>query len=85
MLQQVYGDDTILHIYVFEWHKKFKERLKEVKDNSMNWRPLTSKIEVNGKQVYRVVWGDCWLIVQIIASQQDMKKKCLEDLVMSEK
>ena len=30
MLQQVDGDNTMLHSYVSEWHKKFKEGCEEV-------------------------------------------------------
>ena len=30
MLQEVYGDETMSHSHVFEWHKQFKEGRKDV-------------------------------------------------------
>ena len=34
MLQLVYGDNVMLCIRVFEWHKEFKVELMVVKDDS---------------------------------------------------
>ena len=63
MLQRVYGDNTMTCTCVFEWCKRFKENHKEVKDDSRSRRPSTSSSEVNIKQVWQVMYGDCWLTV----------------------
>ena len=68
MLQQVYGNNIILHAHDFEWHKRFKERRIGVKDNSRNGRPSTSRSKANIKQARQLVCGDCWLIFRMIAS-----------------
>ena len=61
-------------VRVFELHKTFKEWHEEVKDNSKNWRPLTSRTEVNVKQLRQVVCGDHRLTIRLIASQLDRKR-----------
>ena len=63
----------IAHMY-FEWHKKFKERHKESKDDSGSNRPSTSRTEVNVEQVRQVACSDDLMTVQMIASQLNMKK-----------
>ena len=78
MLQQVYGDN-ISCTCVFEWHKKFREEYKKVKEDSRS-RPLTSRTEVSVERVRQVVSSNHRLTDQMITSQLDMKKgQCLED------
>ena len=46
ILHQVYGDN-MLYAHVFEWHKRFKEEHREMKDSYKGGKPLTSRTEVN--------------------------------------
>ena len=90
MLQQVYGDNTILHTYVFEWHQRFKEGWKEVNDDSRSRRPSTNRTENDIDWVRQVVRGKRQLTIWMIAKQLDMKndsiwKVIIKVLGMSEK
>ena len=77
-------------ICVFERFKRFKEGHEKVKDEYMNKRSSTSRTGVNIKDIKQVACSDRRLIVQMIASQLDMKKESVwkiitEDLGISEK
>ena len=70
--------------------QKVKEGCDEVKDDSRNGRPSTSRTKVNVLWVWQVVCGDFRLIFPMITSQLNMKKDSVwkiitEDLDMSEK
>ena len=44
MLQQVYGDNTVMsRTCVFEWHKRFKAGREDVEDGPRSGRPSTSR------------------------------------------
>ena len=83
MLQQVSGDNKMLHTRVFEWHKRFKEEREEVKYESGRGRLSTSKTEVNVEQIKQVVCGTRWLNRKI-ASQLDMKKDSVWKIITKE-
>ena len=74
MLKQVYSDNTMSWIRVFESQKSFKDSQGEMKDDySCGWHS-TSRTEVNVVRVRQLVRCDSQLTVQLIASQMDMKK-----------
>ena len=79
MLQQIYGENTISCPLVFEWHKRFQEDSEDVKDDSRNGRPSTSRTEVNVDRVRQVMCSKCRLTVWRIASQLDVKKDSFKD------
>ena len=54
MLQQVYGDITMSHTFVFEWHKRFKESFEVTKNISRRGRSSASRTEVNVEQIRQV-------------------------------
>ena len=54
---------------------------KEVEDQPRSRRTSPSRIEVNVEWVRKVVCGDCWLTVQMIISQLDMKKNSIWKIV----
>ena len=51
MLQQVYGDDMMVRTWLFEWHRRFKEDLK---DNHRSRRPPSSRTNKNVEHVRAV-------------------------------
>ena len=59
---------------VFAFHKRFKERYGEVKDDYRSGRPTTSTTVVSIELVRQVVFSDCRLTVRKIAIQLAMKK-----------
>ena len=90
MFHQVYEDNPMSRTCIFKWHKRFKEKLKEVIDDSRSGRPLTSRTLVNIERVTQLVCGDLWLVIRMIASRLHMKrddvwKIITEDLGTSEK
>ena len=46
---------------LFEWHKRFKKKHEEVKDDFRSGRPSTSRTDINFKQVRQVVSDNQWL------------------------
>jgi hypothetical protein len=45
LLKEVYGDNVMSHMRVFEWRKQFMEGQEEVDDDECLGRPSTSKTE----------------------------------------
>jgi len=58
-----------------------REGCEEVEDDSRSGRPSTSRTEVNVKWVRQMVRGDCWLTVQKIASQLDLTKDSVWNII----
>jgi hypothetical protein len=44
---EVYGDECLSHIQVFEWIKRFKEGRGEIEDDPRPGWPCTSKTDAN--------------------------------------
>ena len=51
MLQEVYRQETMSRLHVFEWHKRFKEGREEVEDDARSGRPSSSRTEDNVERV----------------------------------
>jgi hypothetical protein len=47
MLTEVYGADAMKTPSVFEWHKRFKEGRKAVRDDKRSGRPKTHRTDEN--------------------------------------
>jgi hypothetical protein len=45
LLNEVYGEDALLMIYVSEWHKVFLEGREETNDDKQPSRPVTVKTD----------------------------------------
>ena len=45
----------MLRSFVFEWHKRFKEGLKDVEDNSRSGKPSTCRTDYNVERVRRMI------------------------------
>ena len=61
MLQQVYGDNIMSHIGVFEWYKRFKEGQEEIERWLQVWEAF-SKRDWDQRQVGKAV-GVWWSLV----------------------
>ena len=57
MLQQVYEDKTMSRAWIFEWHERFKECRKDVKDDTTGTVSLQQ--EINIKWIRLLVHGNC--------------------------
>jgi len=73
LLQNVYGDDTVSRGRAFAWHRRL--RREDVEDDLRCARPATSRAEENIELVCRKVYGDCCLIVRMIAKELGMNSK----------
>jgi len=75
LLKKVYGDDTMSRTRLFYWHRRFKERREEVKDDHRSGRPSTSRTEENIQQVRKYVRSNRRLTVRMIADELDMNSE----------
>ena len=72
MLQEVYGDETMLRSRVFEWHKRFKEGCEDVEDDSRSGRPSTSRTADNVEYMKQMMCDDRRLTVRMIAYELEI-------------
>ena len=71
ILQWIYGNNNMSCTHCFEWHKRFKE---EVKDDSRSRKPSSSRTEYNSERVKQVVYSDRRSTIRMIPNQLVMKK-----------
>ena len=91
LLTEVYGDQCLSCMQVFEWFKKFMEGTEDVGNDPKSGRPSTVKTQENVEKVARIVRGDRRLsiraiseltniskesVIQILRDDQGMKKVC---------
>ena len=74
LLQEVYGDATMSRIWIFESHKRFKERRKDVEDDSRSGRPTTSRTNKNVEHMREKVSSVC-LTVRMITDELSMNNE----------
>ena len=55
LLQEVYGEATMSHVHLFEWHKCFTSGCKEVEDDPKSGQPSTTKTADNISKVNELV------------------------------
>ncbi|KAJ8963145.1 hypothetical protein NQ318_018610 [Aromia moschata] len=59
MLKEVYGNECLSGIQVFEWLKQFKEELETTEDDPLPGRPSTSKTDENFEKIGKpCTWSD---------------------------
>ena len=75
LLQEVYGDDTMSRIRLFEWHRRFEEGREEVEDDRRSGRPSTSRTHENVEGVIQKVRSDRHLTVRMIADELGMNSE----------
>ena len=51
LLQEIYGDETMLRTQLFEWYKIFKEERKDVENDSKSGRPPASRTDENVEHI----------------------------------
>ena len=66
LLTEVYDDQCLSHMQVFEWFKKFVEGGEDVGNDPKSGRPSTAKIQENMEKVTRIVRGDRRLSIREI-------------------
>jgi hypothetical protein len=57
-LTEAYSADTMKKSSVFEWHKRFKEGQKDVKDDERTKLPKTHRTDENVEKVRKLVHSD---------------------------
>ena len=67
-LQQVYGESAPCRAIIYDWIKHFKEGREQLKDESKERRPSTSKKQENIRLVQNLVEEDRRVIIDEIAN-----------------
>ena len=81
MLEQVYKEQTLSHSTVSLWHKRFKERCKDVEDDPRCGRPSSSRNETNVELVKKIVRGDRRLTVQLISDELGLNENNIWQII----
>jgi len=81
LLTEVYGDQCLSRMHVFEWFKKFKEGRKYVRDNPKSGRPSTAKTQENVEKVARIVRGDRRLSIRAISELTNINKESVRQIL----
>ena len=68
---EVYGEDVMSRLRVFEWYKRFKSGHEEVEDDPRSGRPSTTKTDKNIVRVKQMVRSDRRLTIRMIADNLD--------------
>jgi hypothetical protein len=55
LLKEVYSDNVMSRLRVYEWHKRFMEDREEVEDNKRLGHPSTSKTKENVEKISEIV------------------------------
>ncbi|KAJ8946562.1 hypothetical protein NQ318_008292 [Aromia moschata] len=74
MLKEVYGNECLSHIQVFEWFKRFKEGREMTEDDPRSGQPLTSKTDENIEKIEQQTTYAC---LPYVAGVTDKLKKTL--------
>ena len=82
MLRDVYGDFSMSRTRVFEWHKRFVEGRKDVKDDPKSGRPCTSTADTNIEKVRQLVRSDRRLTIRVIANKVGMNKETVRTILV---
>jgi len=72
LLTEVYGDQCLSHMQVFEW---FKEGREYVGDDPKSGRPSTAKTQETVEKVARIVQGDRRLSIRAISELTNINKE----------
>jgi hypothetical protein len=58
LLKEVYGDNVMLGMRVFVWHKRFMQGKEDIEDDERPGRPSTSKTEENIEKIREIFRKD---------------------------
>ena len=81
MLEQVFLEQTLSHLTVSLWHKRFKEGCEDVEDDPRCGRPSTSRDETNVELVKKIVCGDHPLTVRLISDELGLNRNSLWQII----
>ena len=85
LLKKVYGEDVILRMQSFEWHKCFEKGHEEVEDDPKTGQPSTMRTDENITRVKQLVRSDHRSTVQMISNELSLNRESvcmLHDLGM---
>ena len=54
LLKEVYGEDVMLRMQIFKWHKHLEKGHKEMEDDSKTGQPSTTR---TGENITKVITG----------------------------
>jgi hypothetical protein len=74
MLTEAYGADAMKKSGVFEWHKRFKEDRKDVKDGERTGCPKTDRTDENVEKVRKLIRSDRQLSVRMMAEELNLDR-----------
>lgn len=83
LLKEAYGDEVMSRARVFDWHKRFKEGRKDVRDDARSGRPVTHRTDENIQKVKDLVCSNRQLTVRMMAEELNLDKETVR-LILKE-
>ncbi|GBM79959.1 Putative uncharacterized protein FLJ37770 [Araneus ventricosus] len=81
MLVKVYGVDAVSKKCVFEWFKRFRDEMEDVKDEPRSGRPPTSTTSDNIERVRRMIADDRRLSLRMIAEELQISLDSVSNII----
>ena len=78
----MYGEDVMLRMQIFEWHKHFEKDHEEVEDDPKMRQPSTTRSDENITRVNQLVWSDHRLTVQMISNQLSLNRESVQTILL---
>ncbi|XP_064486050.1 protein GVQW3-like [Ornithodoros turicata] len=81
LVQEVYDDNAMSRMRVFEWHKRFTEGWENVEDDERPGRPVTATTEEVVEKINAIVRNDRRLSIPMIAEMVNVDKQPVRQIL----
>ena len=82
LLKEVYGEDVMSIMQIFEWHKRFEKGREEVEDDPKTGRPSTMRKDKNIIGVKQLVQSDRRLTVRMILDELSLNRQSVWTILL---
>ena len=81
LLKEVYGEDVMLRMQIFQWNKRFEKGCEEV-ENDPKTRQHSTRTDENITRVKQLVQSDCRLTVQMISDELSLNRESVQMILL---
>ena len=82
LLKEVYAEDVMSMMQIFEWYKRFEKSREEVEDDPKVVQPSTTRADKNITRVRQLVQSDHRLTVQMISGELSLNRESVWTILL---